>query len=406
MCPPDVTPRHIVILVLLVACGGSTQSNTEPQPDAQPDARPDAPPDSSPLGPNAVSVETFGEVPLLVMYRDGTGPWQAPTGTGQSLELRVHDRYELVAVCGDAANGFDTGIEASTFDESGGSTYLPCFGVIDGGGPTVVASGTMTQPGTVAMGGDSKTSTAANWTFQLAVTPGLKDLLATGSGRMLIRRNLDVAAAITLPRIDVVADGAALQSVPFQLTGVQTDDVISTRTQMMTGNGFFRLASAPGTAASVAPASLLAAADRQFVIINAMAGPVFRYASMRYTAASTTMIPMMPRLANVVFGANGVTWSTVPDGEVELFLASGLTALHGTATQGWLGTTTELVLDTTAIPGFLPEWRPGAIDYRRFGVRQFTGGVSLGTAIDDSPGREPPQLRTTHRAMFGRDHRR
>jgi hypothetical protein len=401
MCPPDVTPRQIVILVLLVACDGSSHpDDIDPQPDASPQ------PDSPPRAMNVVSVETFGEAPLLVMYRDGTGPWQKPVDTGQSLELIVHDRYELVAVCGDAVNGFDTGIEASTFDESGGSTSLPCFGSFDDGGQTIVASGTMTQPGTVAMGFDSDTSTTANWTFQLDVAPGLQDLVALGSGRMLIRRDLNLAAALTLPGIDVVADGAALQSVRLQLTGALIDDVVSTRITLLTGNGFFSLDSVPGTTAKVAPESLLVATDRQFLSIDAAAGPISRHAFMRYTDVSPTTIPLLPRLANIVFGPSRVTWSTVPDGDVELFTASGSIALHATATKGWLGTSTELVMDTTEVPGFLPEWRPGAIDDRRFTVSQVTGGVLLRTAIEDSPSGKPSPLRTMRRATFERRHRR
>jgi len=403
MCPPNVTPRQIIILALLTACHGSDLPNIEPQPDAQPDS----PPDATPPALNIVSVETFGEAPLFVMYRDGTGPWHAPVDTGKSLELSIHDKYELVAVCGDAVNGFDTGFEASTFDESGGATFLPCFGFFDEGGQTVVASGTMKQPGTVAMGFTSDTSTTANWTFQLDVFPGLQDLVAVGDGRMLIRRDLDIAAAITLPGIDVVADGVALQSVPLQLTGTLTDDdVISTRVTLLTGNGFLALDPVTGTTAKVAPATLLAATDRQFLSVNVAAGPLSRRAFMRYTDGSPTTIPLLPRLAGIVFGPNRVTWSTVPEGDVELFIASGATALHGAATKGWLGTATELVLDTTEIPGFLPEWRPGAVDFRSFDVSQFTDGVSLSTGIEDSPSGKPSRLRTTRRANLERRHRR
>ena len=293
--------------------------------------------DAPPL--NVVSVETFGELPLFIKYRTGDGPWQEPVDTGgahrgERFELHVQDKYELIAVCGSQDTGYDVGIEASTYRETGGRTFLPCSGTSGPTGP-VVASGTMAQPGTVTLAFASATSTAADWPFQLDVRAGLSDLIAVGDGHLLIRRDLNLAApTISVPRIDVITDGLALLPVALQLRGVLPDDNVSTFYLLATENSFVQFEPEPGSTALVAPAQLLHRSDRQFVAVNSDSGRSKRLALTAYSGAVTPTLTLPPRLADIQFGPNRVSWSTLPPGDLELTIISAHTYVHSTPTQG------------------------------------------------------------------------
>jgi len=209
----------------------------------------------------------------------------------------------------------------------------------------------------------------------------------------VIRRDFDITGPVALPSIDVVSEGAAMMPVAFELSGAEPDDILTTHLYLMLGSGFTSFDPTPGAAAQVVPPSLLHTNDNQLLSLDAVAGPLSRNAFMFYVDGETpTTIALPPRLTDVQFGPSRASWVTIPDGLVELYLLSGLTSVHATATHGWLGTKTELVIDTD-LPGFRPEWKVQQADFQQLDVSYDATGVSLRTAIQDSPSLPPSVAR-------------
>lgn len=382
--PPRATMRPAprigtnTILLFGLAIAGCGDSRSVPATDApSPLPTSDAPPDARP--PNVVTIETF-ETLAFMRYRTGSGPWQEPVDTGKAFEMYVDADYELVAVCGDATRGFDVGIEASTFEESGDATFQPCFSPASISDPVTV-TGTMVQPGRISFD-DVATSTTPNWRFALELEPGAHDLVAVGAEHVLIRRGIEISAATTIPAIDTVADGAEVLTLPIVVNGLVGDDATRTRTFLFAGSSFEVLSDAPGTTAQLAPPALVGVDDLQFVLVEASAPPRRRMAVIQDAGGTPLEITLLPPLDDVQLGAHSATWSTIPQGDVELYLASASTAVHTTATSGWLGTRTAIAIDTD-IPGFDPAWTVPAPELKSFQVIASAGEVSYRTGIEE-----------------------
>ncbi len=373
----------ILSVLHLVACsGGSDKKDPILIPDS---GTVDVLPDSDSQPPNVVSVDTFGEMPAFIRYRNGSGPWLEPTASGSGYEFRIDDRYELVAVCGDATVGYDVGFEAATYEEFGGETFLPCFGT---GTPTTTTThavtGTMVQAGKVMVGNANDDSTTPNWSFALDVEDGVQDVLAIGSGRMRLQRAVLIDKPTALPAIDVVQSGVALDTRTLTINNMATGDTARTRTYFLTQRAFFVIEDAAGQTARVAPAAQVIANDVQFVEFSASNGTYRRTALKRHTAAApVSTFTLLPRLENTQLANGTATWTSIPDGGRELLIYSGETAIHRFASPGFLGTATSLAIDTE-IPGFMPEWKVGSVDYASFEVNTSAGGVSLRSSIEQT----------------------
>jgi len=321
--------------------------------------------DASP--PNEISISTTDDVPIFFRYRTGGGRWQAPEVTSGHFVFRVYDEYEIVAVCGNSTVGYDVGYDAGTFRER--LWLMPCR-TPTVRSPRVSVTGTMIQAGRVAMI-DFATSTTGNWDFELQVPVGTHDLMASGNGRAMIRRGVEISAATDIADIDVDADGSALVDIPLVVNGTLEDDVLSTRSYWgtMTLKGVQKLVEEPGTTAHMAPDALLAPSDSRYFAVDAISPPRFRSAVVHYLPpTSSNRINLLPRLDDVQFGDNSVTWDSLPRAhQGALDLVSGMNSMSFRATYGWLRTRKSLAIDTD-IPGFRPEWKLGPLDYRRFTV--------------------------------------
>ena len=375
-------PSFTSLLLFAGACGGGGGSAT---PDATPDTPPDMPPDMPPA--NVVTVDLFDAPPIFIAYREGTGPWQMPTETSNGYEMRVNSQYELVSVCGDATNGFDIGIEAATIAEIGNETFVPCFAPVSGSGdPPVSVKGTMVQPGSVATEVFNEVkSTTPNWSFELLVDPGVKDFVASGNNRVVVRRGIDASKATTLAKIDVVADptSVALSDLALTVNGVLAGDTVSNRTRLTTRN--FTLANisrAGGTTVKLAPDTLLQTNERQNITVNVDNGDAFRAVFFRHSATSPTTFDLLPPVAGVTFAAQSATWTSLPPGDVELDIEGATTFTHIFATKGFVGTATTLT-ETTDIPGFQDEWKPTNPDFRDLLVFDNGNGFSRESGIQE-----------------------
>jgi len=345
--------------ITVTLAAGCHSSSHHQQPDSHPpqiDAAPDSPPE------NVVTVtNSFGEMPIFIAYRNGSGPWQTIDPTSATWELHVDDVYTLVAVCGDATNGFDVAFQGQTFSADGPTVDLPCFG-FGSAGTTVDVTGTMAQPGRVAMGFVFDTNTTANWAFTLPVVTGMHDLVANSDTRVLIRRGLDIEAAMAVPKVDVNTAGTPFTSVPITTGALDADETLSTRVTWFTANDFALFDSVPGTTAKVVPDALLVGTDIHRLRAAASSATTFRSASERYATGGSTAFALPPRLTNVTLTADHATWTgTLPPGSAEFYTESATNTsfvdAHISATPSWLGTQTTFAIDYTGITGFQPEWK-------------------------------------------------
>jgi len=363
------------LVVLLAACSGG---NKNAPSDATPDTPPDMPPDSPP--PNVVQVDLFDVPPIFIAYREGNGPWLVPEATSNGYEMRIDKQYELVSVCGDATNGFDIGIEAATFAEIGGETFVPCFSTTPFAREPVSVKGTMVQPGTVTVDiFNLASSTTPNWSFELFAEAGTKDFVAAGTNnRVVVLRDVDAQAATTLPKIDVVNDptSVALGNLALTVNGILAGDTISTRTRLTTKNfTFANISRVTNTTAKIAPDSFLQNGDRQNITVSAINGDSFRSVFFRHSATSPTTLDLLAPLGGVTFADQSATWTDAPTGDIELDIETATTFTHMFATRGFIGSAKQIV-ETTDIPGFQPEWKPTNPDFRALEVFDFVGAVN------------------------------
>ena len=340
---------------------------------------PDAMVDADTPAMNTITVEIFGDTPIFIMYRDGARAWQTPAPVAGGYELKVHDAYELVAVC-DGDGYYETGVEASTYDEVNGATYVPCYGT--GGEPptpvTYAVTGTMVQPGTAMMGFQLAEGTTSNWSFSLDAEAGMHDLVAVADTKMALRRNINVTAPMSLGSIDATT---SLQSVLFTLTGAEPDETFRSFVWFITTNDFTMLPERDGRTALVVPAAQLVASDRQYLWMSADGNNTSRSVFTRYTTGTTPTYPLLPRLQGIQFTNTGASWSTpLPEGDVELDLSGDSSWVTMNASQGWLGSRTELAIDTD-IPGFQAAWLPASSNYKSLSVSKHDTDMSQRTSF-------------------------
>lgn len=392
-----------LVVALVAACGGSSA-----QPDAliilHPDAATDASHDAS-TAVNNVEIQAFGGVPTLVAYRDGNSAWQTLTPDQTGYTLSFTDDYTFVMVCVDAT-GFDAEwIGGAASDGAQQTVY--CAKNFQTG-PTVAASGHMTQAGMVEMF-DLASSTTANWDFTLNVPANAHDLVATDAGRIVIRRDVSITAATTMPTIDVVAEGSALVATPLTINGRTSGDRVSSAFELGMTHDYAVLQSTSATV-QVPPASLLMASDFEYLIVEVSSATSVRTVATPFSASNTTFT-LLHELTGVTFdttgGAVSAAWTTLPDniGTQLYTLAQG--AQQGmVVTTAWLANhgSTHMGFDTSA-PGYDDAWK---IDLtgpylRELLIEQASGNIGYTSgAYEDVNGatmRTPPGATARARAL-------
>jgi hypothetical protein len=359
------------LLVLVAACNTTAHD----QPDAP------AVPDAATTGPNIVTVE-LSDTPAFVAYRDGDGPWQTPEAMpANTYTLHVTAAYRFLWVCTYPSGGFDAQLELATLDDGPHAQFF-CESPTQT--PTVAVTGQMAQAGSVSMTDFAKSATAP-WTFHLDVVPGAHELVAASSDRVSIQRDLAIAAAETLPTIDVVANGTALDTVPVTITGVGAGDMLGTHVDLSTTHDYNQVWSGTTSTMRTVPASLLHAGDRQVLWVTASTPTTFRGGASIFTGTETTFA-MMPPLTGVSFGpASGglaAMWSNLPphsqlDFWLDTFASPVVSVQHVAATKHWLDATgaTSLTFDSSA-PGYRAEW---IVDLAGKYSRTFSATTLVGT---------------------------
>jgi hypothetical protein len=381
-----------VVVTIGTGCGGHPASS--PDAESSVDAAIDA---SGPA--TEIAIALSGMAPALIAYRDGVnGAWQTPAATSTGYEMTVHGPYVMSYTCERPNDTVATRQVAGAPDDArdlfAGCNFTP--------GPTVHVIGQMVQPGSVAVGGTSRLSTAANWSFDIAVEPSTYDVIASTADRIEIRRGVAIAGATSLtPAFDLEANGTDLVVTPFTVTGAASDDRLSQLTALATARGFAILPDPSfGDLAMQRAVPRTSLVDVEFhkLLISAVAFPptggspdATRRVRRRWNQGQSTAFALPPRLGPVSYAdSNGTlvaTWSTVPDfysvqGLVESHAANG-TKFHTIsveASKRFIDATAANIRFDVDIPGFKSQWH---VDYTKEYTREITTFTSRGTTTDD-----------------------
>jgi hypothetical protein len=337
------------VLALLVACG---DGETEPPVDAAPILR------------LPIQFEVRGETPHLLAIRDlHDGTWTVlPTNATKMYATEATLRHQIVMVCGKAGS-FRTQVEMRV--RSDDAPFLFCFNN-ENPQPTFPITGQMLQAGQVSMSGSDE-STTAPWTFDLMATAGPHDLVAFGDTMALIRPNLQITAATTIPTIDLAQGGVAYVTTTAFVTNREPDETTQTELVVLLENGLAEITRSGSALRELDPV-LFGSTGFQFGTIAALTPTTRREASIDGTG--TVMVKLLPRLSGITFADLGATWTALPVETAEVgysvFTATNSVALN--ASGAYLAGDTALSIELD-IPGFDAAWRVPATDRQhRFSV--------------------------------------
>lgn len=330
--------------------------------------------------------------PALIVFREGAnGSWRPATQvTPQTFHARVRGAFTVLAVCPDLE-----------FPRTQLISRVPADGVVEvfctfpDAGPEHQVVGSMVEPGSVSFASSRRTSAAPNWRFQVPVSAGTYDLVASNADRVAVRRNIAVNGDITLPAVDLAQEGTALLANPITLTnpvpGEQSEAVVflmtpGTDPQAQISRGL------PANA-KIAPDSVLAAGEDQEVSVRSTFNDgitsILRSARRSIRSGGNSVFTLRPLLAGLAYTINNrgelvVSWSSGERVDFLTFSASDAAgrSISLDVTAGYLAATgqTRLTL-TTNVPGYQPEWKLDFVtDYyfRDTFAQTFSGGTVPG----------------------------
>ena len=305
--------------------------------------------------------------PALVAYREGVrGAWRAATRiSATEYQARVRGPYTMIAACD---LGYPSVQMVSQTPADGADLQVYCAPYQE---LPYVASGTMVQPGQVSLGGWRRSSTRANWAFELFSGEGDKDLVAATADRVHIQRALPVHGNLTLAPLDLSSQGSALDTVTFTPTNSFAGETPYVSTFIMSPriDPQAQIYSGPMTGAKVAPAAVLGGDVTQEVSLRSQLVDdthfLLRSARHPFRAGDATSVTFWDPFTGYHFavdqGVASVSWRARADMDYAyLSLSSANGGIYDLfATRNYLQATRvrKLTLDLSA-PGILPQWLP------------------------------------------------
>jgi hypothetical protein len=331
------------LAIALAGCGGDDDNVITGDPDAPP------------VGANVTLTLYRSGTPAVLAFRDeGAAAWQDIVPLPDDVyTLHVRGSFEVVAVCG-GPGAYDTRVLQATPSDL--DLTLFCFGGSSSptDPPQKTVTGSMLQPGEVTIDGrfDAPDPDTAPWVFSIDLDEDTAraDLLAYDDARILIRRDVDLAAPIE----DVdLATGVDFAEHGVTLGGRETDDTIEAALAINTMAGsMYR--TFPGQLVRQVPPTALEPSDFQYSYVSAQAGPWYRF----HLVEGEDHVELLPRLMNVTVQGLTATWQgELPAAEAAtLDLYSSESTVEIEARPGWYQRRTTL-----ALPEGLPELPDGAL---------------------------------------------
>ena len=307
---------------------------------------------------HTVTLSVVGDAAQLVEYRDGSGAWQAATGTGPDYQLHVTNDYQVMIVCEDFAS--ELALAAAD-----GPTYVYACPVDKR--PTVNVTGFVKQAGDVWFG-NSVGDYGGPTQFQLFAMAGTHDMLAydLAMTHAVMKHDIVVGTQnIDLGDIDIDA-GSALGTLPITLNNELPNDLVFMSTGVTTGNGDTFVVGQADTLPQVhpLPASVLAAKDRRFLEVSASSETSDRDVTYdHFDPTSQHQVTLPDPIAGVTFSFTPTQyvakWTALPDSDwIRLDVSEGITQVSLNASRGYLAAhpgVTQLAFDPT-VPGMQSKW--------------------------------------------------
>lgn len=374
----------LVLTACVVTPSDESQSTSE-HASAGAGARDDRPRELTPI---AIQTDL---PPDLVLYREGLdGPWlPAERLKATTYEAMVSGPYTVLIFCPDV--GFPlTALTSKTLDDEPLVEYF-CATPL---GPLQV-TGTMVQPGRVNLGDVTTQSSRANWSFTLPVYPGVQDLIASSTDRVLIQRGLRFTDNVALPPIDLVQQGVAMVPIAAAVTNPYPGESITALTSVRTLAAREAILYNGPLPALTVPASALTPHDHSMISVRSIVRDdsflLFRSAKRRVQGALAPVTLWDP-LTGKQLGTNSdgdlqLSWTSVAPHDSISYLAydnlTGATIDHLVTSSYQTATGSRRVVLSTDAPGFPDERRLDLSSFNRSLLVNKEGAIREGFIYDE-----------------------
>lgn len=373
----SLSPAPTALLVAALSLAAGCIADGEPPPFEEPQA------DAQAELASIIKIQADTDL-ALVLFREGvSGAWHRATRiTGSRYQALVRGPYTVLTVC-ETDDGPTTGIVSQTLQDPR-LVEMDCVFEAEAPLPLVV-SGTVVQRGDATLGKSKRTSFSPNWTFRLAAEARPTDFLVSGEG-YAVRRTLPITGDLTVPPIDLVAQGTPLLPSQSAVTNPLPGEQIEGRTSLFNAaQEGMRLYRGP-MPAKVAPPSLLLPGDRQTISVHASVDVItstgmttsYHDGGEAYQPgqpfALTLWRPLVapPQLSFDALGDDQVTWKANDLDPQNLlgidhyvFDIFGVFIYHAMSPSYVKQMRITSMTVPTHVPGFKDEWRVDRTDYTR-----------------------------------------
>lgn len=322
--------------------------------------------------PHLITVKLTGE-PSYIGYRTRDQPWTAI----QRSEFCVANEYAVAILCVDRAGSTRMAQYFGTAGEEARIVAPVCY-TQSYEDSRVTVSGMVEQEAQIWVGeANAGRFGVTPWLFELSVPPGRHDLIATNtltpsSGRIVIRRDLDISVATMVPPIDL-STGLPTREEQITVANMLPTETISTVVSWANDAALARgelaptLTEAEGAVARVLSDAETSIRNHQIVTVYASSFPNARWTARRIATDTSIQSPFtLPiPLEGISYGGETtpvVQWGTLPDTydaieslvRLPPFVYGRLMYIR--ATRGWIDLTSSSSLAVETIPDISSAW--------------------------------------------------
>jgi hypothetical protein len=274
-------------------------------------------------GGEGAQMVTFTTVtpPQLIMVRDdAAGVWVPLDGSGTTFTYQPTGPYRVTAAC-EEEPGFTTLWQIARTPADDPDVQIFC-----GTRPrTGTIATTMVQAGRVTTEDAIAISSTPAWDVQLQTAPGEHVLVATAATHAQIERGLIVDGTLTLPELDVEAQGIAYVAAPITIPNAEAGEELRANVHLIIGDVFASVFSGAPDGALAIPMEALEAGDQQRLRASADRGDTQRFATRLGSTATTLELPAPIGATSFSVSGNDLTasWPTDHPGTIFLDVFAG-----------------------------------------------------------------------------------
>lgn len=263
--------------------------------------------------PREISISSNTPPAFIAVREDADGQWLAPTVVDPThFTFVAAGPYRVTLGCegNDRAEVFQV---ARTLDDD------PAIELRCTTSTTAQLTTTMVQPGTVTVGSYSFGSSDPNWDVAIGTTPGRHSVAAYDDTRMLIVRDVEVAAEGTaIPPLDLEA-GFELVSGALT-TDAMPDESVRSLVAVELGDTDVFVHDGDPAAARFVPDEHLTGGEYQYVEVSANRPGSSRFASSRRGGGRAMTLPAPMTSASLTMEGHDLTatWNAPLSGAVNL----------------------------------------------------------------------------------------